>query len=160
MIEMGVRQNGISDRLVRNQALRFCNDLLRARLALCSPFKENNVVFELYRHGVIRPVNAVHAVGKFFGFWPWRCRSGSRSSGRYRCSSSPALRRWWRQQLLDIRRIGIGPEQLRLECGPASSLLDNGGGELEPVVVSVIGVEGLYEHVAENWILNPSIHAI
>src|SRR6186713_1122611 len=109
MIEMMVRENGIPDGLVRNNSLRFCNDLLGSRLALRSTFKENNVVLELNRERVISGVDAEDAICQFFGF---RCCS---SSYRRRCCSriSTPAGSWRRQQLLNIRGIRIGPEDLR-----------------------------------------------
>src|SRR5262245_10438077 len=118
MIEVMMRNDAETNRLVRNDFLCFRDYGFSSVLILRTRFEEEDVIGKLDRKRVVCAIDPEDAVGQLF-----RCRSRSGLlSGRRGCSAA-ALRR--RQELLQVRRIRVRTKNVGCEGRPATALLDD-----------------------------------
>ena len=155
VVEVVMRQHAVTDRLVRNHALRFRDDRLRARVVLPGRLEDQDVIVELDGERDVAARDSVDAVREPLG--GCRGRGRRRASGRRTTGAGRRSRR--RDQGREIRWVRMRAQDLRIERGPAAALLHDRRRILEAHVVAIVGVLGRHEHVAEHGVLEPRVDA-
>ena len=120
VVEVRVRVDDVADRLVGDDALRLGDDREAARFALPA-LEHDDVILEFDRERHVAAGDAVDAVGQLLRLNRRRWRRAARRRGW--CAG-----RWRRRrhQLREVRWIGHGARNHRLQRGQARPLLRSG----------------------------------